>query len=71
MLGSPGLRLGSVQNKELKKKKNSEVRLPRAGGRIGDCGMWFGATEWFWGGKRFFSSLNGNRDGVELFHWWG
>lgn len=30
-----------------------------------------GPRSGFGGEKRFFSSLNGNRDGVELFHWWG
>lgn len=29
------------------------------------------AAEWYGGERDFFSSLNGNRDGVELFHWWG
>lgn len=67
-LGSPGLR----KNKELKKKKKiREVRLPRAGGRTGDCGMWSRGRGVVLGGKEIFSSLNGNRDGVELFHWWG
>lgn len=62
---------GLCKDKELKKKKIREVRLPRAGGRTGDCGMWSRGRRVVWGGKRFFSSLNGNRDGVELFHWWG
>lgn len=65
-LGSPGLR----KKKELKKKFR-EVRLPRAGGRTGDCGMWSRGRGVVLGGKEIFSSLNGNRDGVELFHWWG
>lgn len=47
----PGLR----KNKELKKKKKiREVRLPRAGGRTGDCGMWSRGCGVVLGGKEIF-----------------
>lgn len=49
--GPPGLR----KNKELKKKKKiREVRLPRAGGRTGDCGMWSRGRGVVLGGKEIF-----------------
>lgn len=50
--GPPGLR----KNKELKKKKKKirEVRLPRAGGRTGDCGMWSRGRGVVLGGKEIF-----------------
>lgn len=48
--GPPGLR----KNKEFKKKKIREVRLPRAGGRTGDCGMWSRGRGVVLGGKEIF-----------------
>lgn len=52
----------------------SEVRLPRAGGaeerRLLMCSRGRGGRV-VSGGKKVFSSLNRNRDGVGLFHWWG
>lgn len=55
-LGSPGPQPGVCAKIKIKnwKKKESEVRLPRAGGRTGDCGMWSRGGGVVSGGKEIF-----------------
>lgn len=63
---------GLCKNKEL--KKNIYQRGEATQSRREDRRLWDvvqGPRSGFGGEKKFFSSLNGNRDGVELFHWWG
>lgn len=54
--------------------KTSEVRLTGpAGAEERETLMWY-PGQWRAsgvGGKKVFASLNRNRDGVGLFHWWG
>lgn len=57
-VGVPGPPPGvcaKIKNK--KKKKIREVRLPRASGRTGDCGMWSRGRGVVWGGKEIFFLL--------------
>lgn len=73
--GVGGLRTsawGLCKNKELKKyiyQRGEATQSRREDRRLWDVVQ--GPRSGFGGEKKFFSSLNGNRDGVELFHWWG